>query len=430
MRATLALSLMSQRRFLPVWMAQTFGAFNDNLLRWSLVVLAAYEGFTVFGLPRQEMAPIAAVVFTLPLFLFSPIAGQFVDTLDRMKVMRAMKLLEIALMSIAALGFILDQPLLLLVALFLMGVQSAFFNPARQASMPTLLTADELVTGNGLISGAVNVAILVAAILASLLVGQDNGVTVISGLLIGFAIIGWLGLMWGVEAPASAERKPVNLNIIGETWRIVRFMLQAPNVLRPMLGVAWFWTVAAALITLVPVFARDVLAGDTSVVALFQLLFTVSTALGALTAGLLDRGNEARPAVIIGALGMALCSAYLGVQTLPMQAQPDAELMNAAQFIAEPSYWPIMAAMSASAVCGGLFLVPLQAMVQRRSDPERRGRLLAGGGMINGLGATVGPLTLVVFARLDMPMQSTFFMAAAGMALIGLVVTFRGQSKS
>ncbi|XBQ16101.1 MAG: MFS transporter [Oceanicaulis sp.] len=427
MSLKLAVSLMGQRRYAPLWAAQTFGAFNDNLFRWSLVTLASYQGLTVFGLPREEMAPIAATVFTLPIFLFSAVAGQVADRYDRTKIMRVMKFAEIWLMATAAAGFLLGEPLFLLLALFAMGVQTAFFIPARTSAMPTLLEPRELVTANALISGAVNVAILAGAIGGTLLIEPEFGLEIICGLLIVFAVIGWLSIRQGAPAPASNPELRVRWNIVVETGRLLAVLMRHGAVLRPALGVAWFWTLAAAVVTVLPIFARDVLGGDPSVVAVFQLLFTVGAALGAVTCGVLNRGGEGRVFTIIGAAGLLIFSVFIAVATLDRTG--GGALQGAAGFVADPANHLIIAALVGAAFSGGLFLVPMQAMTQRRADVGLRGRLLAASGILNGAGATLGPFVMVLLSRADLPMQGVFVFVGLGSGLVGLIALARSLGR-
>ena len=161
-----AARLLVQRRFAPLMTAQALGAFNDNLFRFALVNLATFQGLTIFGLERELMVPIAATALTLPIFLFSAVAGQVADKYDRAFIMRRAKFVEIFLMIAAGIGFFLNSGLMLVIVLFFMGMQSAFFAPARNAALPTLLHGKELVTGNALVSGTLNVAILSGAALA------------------------------------------------------------------------------------------------------------------------------------------------------------------------------------------------------------------------------------------------------------------------
>lgn len=415
--------LVRERRFVPLWMAQTLGAFNDNLFRYALVTMAAYGAIDLYGMRPEEMAPIAATAFTLPIFLFSALAGQVSDKFDRNRIMRVTKFIEIWLMGIAAAGFILNQPGLLILTLFLMGAQSAFFIPARNSALPTLLQSHELVTANAIISGTVNIAILAGAIGGTLLVAYIRGPVAIGGILIGMAIVGWLAMRQGLPAPVSNPDMKVRWNIVAESIRIIGFAWRAQHVFRALAGVAWFWMLAATVITILPVFARQVLGVEQSVVAIFQLLFTLGAAGGALITGTLSRGGEARMFVLIGAIGLVIFP--LDITYLTWGQTAGADLISASAFIDDPTNRRIMIDLALSAASGGMFVVPLQAMAQRRAEPEKRGRILAASGIMNGLSASLGQFVLWGLAQGNAPLQGGFIFVALGSSIAAIYTLTR-----
>jgi len=418
-----AFGLLGQQRYWPIWAGQVLGAFNDNLFRYALVTMAAYQGLTVFGRSPEEMAPIAATAFTLPLFVFSAVAGQVADKFDRMKIMQVAKLCEISLMALAGAGFLLGQAWILLTVLFLMGVQTAFFVPARSAAMPNVLERSELVGGNALLSGAINIMILAGAIGGTMLVGELWGPAALGAILISCAVLGWLAMREGVPAPASNPEMRVSWNIAWQTWRILVFGLRDRLVVGPLLGVAWFWLLAAAVITVLPVLTANVLGGAPSVVALFQLMFTVGAALGAVLCAVLAHGGEARWLSIAGAAGLVIFPLDLALQALGRTPGP--ELVDAITFLNAPDNLRFLIGLTLAAVSGGLFLVPRQAMIQGRALPERRGRVLAASGVMNGAAATVGQLVLLALAWLGAPLPSIFILIAIGSAIIVLTDILR-----
>lgn len=419
-------ALMTQRRFLPLWIAQTLGAFNDNLFRYALVALATYQGWTVFGLDNQIMVPLAATAFTVPIFAFSAIAGQVADRFDRTKIMRIAKFAEIILMILAAIGFVFQLPLALLVTLFLMGVQSTFFLPARNSALPSLMAPEELVPANAALSGAINVAILVGAIGGTLLIAPDWGVPLISALLVVMAVLGWIAMRQQTPAPGGNPDLKVRWGVLGVVWetpRMLGFAFRAPDVLRPLLGVAWFWMLAAAVITVLPLFTRDVLGADEGVVAVFQLIFTIGAALGAVICGSLAKSGDALRFSLIGAIMLTVFPTDIALYTLGRA--PGEALISADAFLTDRANWRILFDLAASAVGGGLFLVPLQAMAQRRAKEEMRGRLLAASGVLNGLGGTLGPLVLLVIGASALPLQAAYGFVALGSLGAALFIIWR-----
>lgn len=420
-----AARLMVQRRFAPLMAAQAMGAFNDNLFRFALVNLATFQGLTIFGLERELMVPIAATALTLPIFLFSAVAGQVADKYDRAFIMRRTKFVEILLMIAAAVGFFLNGGLMLVVVLFFMGMQSAFFAPARNSALPTLLEGKELVTGNALVSGSLNVAILAGAALAVVFVVREDAAFALSATLVGVAIAGWIVMCLNRPAPADSPDLKISWNIAAQTWKVLGFAFRAPDVLRPLLGAAWFWMLAASVLTLMPLFTAAVLGGDETVGLALTALFTVGAAVGAILCGVFTRGQDALIFTVIGAFGLVIFPSFVGLTTLGWPEPDPSDLASADVFLADSGNWPIMAALALSAVSAGLFVVPLQAMAQRRAKPEVRGRILAAGGIMNAATASLGQFTLFAIALLALPLQAAFGYIAVVSGLAGLFALWR-----
>ena len=422
----IAAQLVTQKRFLPLLVAQSLGAFNDNFFRYALVTLITFEGLTMFGLDRLTLVSVAASMFTVPIFLFSAVAGRMADKFDRTRIMRFAKFAEIWLMAITALGFILEQPHLLMTALFLMGTQSAFFTPAKNSALPTLLTDKELVPANALISGLLNVSVLIGIGTGTWLITQSFGPQAVGGGLVVMAIIGWLAIRQLPQAPASQPDMPLTINFIGESFRVLGYALKAPDVLRPLMGVAWFWMLAASIITLMPVFTASVLGADETVVLLFSALFTVGAAIGAMLCGALSGDGDALPFSISGAFGVVIFAGDVALHTWSNPLTPEgAPLVSANAFMGEPANLRILIDLGMAAVSAGLFVVPLQAMAQRRAPAELRGRLLAAGGILNAATATAGQFVLAAIAALTLPIQTAFLVIAAISLLAGLFILWR-----
>ncbi|WP_291844764.1 MFS transporter [Maricaulis sp.] len=426
MSAKIAARLVTQRRFLPLLLAQSLGAFNDNFFRYSLVTLVTFGGLTLFDLERDMMVPIAASLFTLPIFLFSAIAGRMADKFDRTRIMRFAKFAEIWLMLIVALAFFIEQPLLLMVALFLMGAQSAFFTPAKNSALPTLLAPRELVPANAMLSGLLNVSVLLGIGLGTWLVMRPFGPELVGLGLVAMAVVGWLAIRRLPEARAARPDMALSLNFIGETFRVLSYAFRAPDVLRPLLGAAWFWMLAASIITLMPVFTASILGADESVVLLFSALFTIGAAIGALLCGALSGEGDALPFSITGAIGLVVFTTDVAVITWSNPVVPEgAALIAADAFLADKTNWRILADLGLAAISAGLFVVPLQAMAQRRAPAEMRGRLLAAGGIMNAATATLGQFTLAAISLIQLPIQMAFLMIAFISALAVLFILWR-----
>jgi len=422
MSAKIAINLLGQRRYLPLLIAQALGAFNDNFFRYALVTLVAYQGMTVLDLPSTVLVPIAATLFTLPIFLFSAMAGRVADVFDRTRVLRFTKFAEIWLMLLAGTGFILGNPWVLMATLFLMGVQSAFFAPAKNSALPTLLEPHELVPGNALISGSLNMAVLLGVGFGTVLVTRVGGPELVAGILVVVAIVGWLSARALPATPAATPDLKVSYNFVFEIFRVFGYALKAPNVLRPLIGAAWFWMLAASIVTLMPNFARDVLGADATVVLLFSALFTIGAAIGAVLCGTLSGKGDALPFSIVGAIGLVIFPLDVAWQTMGNPPIPEgAILVTSTEFLSDPSNWRLIADLGLAAISAGLFVVPLQAMAQRRAPAELRGRLLAAGGILNAFTASLGQATLAILALIHLPIPTAFILisiVSGGFALI------------
>jgi MFS family permease len=427
MSAKIALNLLGQRRYLPLLVAQTLGAFNDNFFRYALITLVTYASLSVFGLDRDLMNPIAASAFTIPIFLFSAIAGRVADKFDRTRILRFTKFAEIWLMVLAAAGFIFEQPLLLLVTLFLMGMQSAFFAPAKNSALPTLLTPRELVPGNAMISGSLNMAVLIGIGLGGLLIEGPQGTLIVGAVLIGVAITGWLTMRALSPAPAENPDMPISFNFVAETYRVLKFAFKHPPVLRPLLGAAWFWMLAAAIVfSALPSFATSILGADNTVLTMLMALFTVGSAVGALLCGALSGDGESLPLSIAGAIGLLIFPADIALHTWGRPIIEDQSLLiGVAAFVSDSENWRVLFDFLMSAVSAGLFVVPLQAMAQRRAPADIRGRLMAAGGIMNAAAATLGQFALVGIVLLGLQVQAAFLLVASVSGLAAIYIFHR-----
>ena len=427
MSARIAVSLLGQRRFVPLLGATTLGAFNDNMFKMALVV-GASAGLLTFGdMPAGALAPMAANAFTAAIFLFSAVAGQVADRYDRAEILKKTKLAEIGLMTLAAFGFYTMNSLVLLATLFLMGVQSAFYSPARVASLPHYLGAKELVPGNALIGGSLFMAILVGGALGTLLIPTGNGRFIIGGVLVGGAILGWLVILATPPSPSAKNPKPVNWNFVTETWRMIALVLKTPGMARPLLAAAWFWAIAAAVVTLLHTVVQDVLGQDQMLTAAMQVLFTVGAAVGSISCGLFARGEDASAFSVAGAIGVVVFAGDLAWQLLHWQTGP---AVGVAAFVQDPAHWRILVDFFLAAMFAGLYVVPQQALAQRRAPEDIRARLLAGGNLLNAAAATGAQLLLMLNAWAGGSPALVFALVGTGSAVVAAIILRRLMQQS
>jgi len=413
-----SLSLIGTKRFTPILTASALGTFNDNMFKNALIIMATFSGLTVADLPSETVVPIAATAFTLPLFLFSAISGQIADRYDRATLMRRAKFAEIILMLIAAAGFLLNNGWILILTLFLMGAQSAFYAPSRVSSMPHYLKPEELVAGNALFGAVFFICLLLGQAGGQLLAAMPNGPQIVAGLLIVFAIAGFASIVPTPPSPAANPDLKIRWNFIIETGRIIYFAMQLPQVLRPLLGMAWFYLFTAGLMTLMPLLVREVMGEGAGLVTLFSVLFVIGAATGSLAVGALTKGRDAIIFTVVGGFGLLAINLYIGWQVATWVPTP--EPVGAIAFAQNPDNWHLLIAFFASAVFAGLYIVPLQAMAQRRAPIEKRARLLAAGTLLNALGASIGQLGLLALSTFALPIWWVFVFVGVGTGLIAM----------
>ena len=299
-------SLFQTRRFLPLFVTQFLGAFNDNVFKNAMVVLIAWRFASAAGMDAQVMVTVAAGIFILPFFLFSATAGLLADKFDKTRLIRYIKLAEIIIMTTGAVGFYLGSIPILMTVLFLMGTQSTFFGPIKYGILPDQLNDDELMGGNALISAGTFLAILGGTILGTEVVLAEQGIIIISAVVITFAALGWLS-SWYIPATRPAQPDlAISYNFVTQTWKILTHAAGQRDVFLCILGISWFWLVGATFLAQFPTFTKDVLGASVQVLTILLTTFSVGIAIGSLLCNRLLKGEVHATFVPLGALGMTI----------------------------------------------------------------------------------------------------------------------------
>ncbi|CCQ74991.1 MFS transporter [Magnetospira sp. QH-2] len=377
------LSLLGRRRFGPLFVTQFLGAFNDNMFKNALAVLITYRLAEAQGLDSKLWIPLAAGLFILPFFLFSATAGQLADRHDKARMIRWVKLAEIPIMLLGALALVAGSAEMLVGVLFLMGSQSSFFGPLKYGILPDHLPDEDLIAANGLVETGTFLAILLGTMAGALLVVGDGGTVLMGALVVGLALAGWLSSRGIPPAPSTRPDLPVSYNLPLTTGRLLRDLSREPVVMMAVLGISWFWFLGATYLTQFPTFTKFHIGGNEQVVTLFLSLFSIGIGAGSLLCNKLLGGRVRARHLPLAALGLSLFSADLYF------ASPDetqyTSYMGAAAFLSEPGNWRIVADMVGLSVAGGLFIVPLYAIMQTRTDPTHRARTVAANNVLNAL---------------------------------------------
>lgn len=392
-------SLLKTRRFLPFFLTQFAGAFNDNLYKNSFLLLVTYSAAGVAGMSSNTIDNLAAGLFILPFFLFSALAGQMADKFEKSVIIRWIKTAEILIMATAALSLIYHWYMLLLFLLFCMGIHSTFFGPVKYAILPQALNDHELVGGNALVEMGTFVAILLGTLTAGFLL--DKGDAHNAAIVVVFtAVVGYLFSRGIPQAPASEPDLKLNFNPWGETWRVVAIAREKHSVFLSVMAISWFWFLGAGYLTQFPNFAKETLNADKTVVTLLLATFSIGIGVGSMLCERLSGHRVELGIVPIGSLGISLFGIDL---FLAIPDTASVTVLHWQQLLNNVTYLRILFDLLGIGLFGGFFIVPLYAFIQHETMPGKRARIIAANNILNALfmvgSALVGILVLGVFKR-------------------------------
>ncbi|MCP4935400.1 MAG: acyl-[ACP]--phospholipid O-acyltransferase [bacterium] len=380
--------MLRLKRFFPLFITQALGAFNDNGFKQGLVILVTYGLANNAGYDARLIITIAAGIFILPFFLFSATAGQLADKYDKAMLIRRIKFVEIILMGLAAVGFYLQDIEFLLFVLFLMGTQSSFFGPLKYGILPQLLEKDELIGGNALIETGTFLAILLGTMYGGLLITQQMGPMIVTVSLIVLAVFGYVAAGKIPAIPAQNPELRVNYNLFSETVRIIKHAGSNSTVFLSILGISWFWLVGALYLAQFPTFSKNALHADEMVATLFIAIFTIGIALGSLACNKLLKGVVSAKYVPLAALAITIFSVdlyFASRNAVPVPGAGAGSLVDIGVFLSTPLNWRVLFDLFMIASSGGLYAVPLYALIQESSDPNHVSRNIAANNIVNAM---------------------------------------------
>ncbi|MFZ2824446.1 MFS transporter [Hydrogenophaga sp.] len=376
-------ALLTQRRFGPFFWVQFFGAGNDNVFKFAFTVLVTYQ-LQVSWLPASMAGLVIGALFILPFLLFSATSGQLADKYPKEVLIRFVKSLEIGIMLLAGWGFMHQQVPLLLGCVFLMGLHSTLFGPVKFAYLPQHLSERELTGGNGMVEMGTFVAILLGNVAGGLLIAMPLvGPTYVAAACLLLAVIGRALAQAVPVSPATDPALQINWNPITETWRNLKLAHGNTVVFRSLLGISWMWFFGAVFLSQFPSFARDVLHGDEQVASLLLVVFSIGIGVGALLCEILSRRHVEIGLVPLGAIGMSVFSIdlYVASRGLP----PSSVALTLGQFMGEAAHWRVLADLALLSLFAGIYSVPMYALIQMRSQPTHRARIIAANNILNAL---------------------------------------------
>jgi 1-acyl-sn-glycerol-3-phosphate acyltransferase len=382
-------SLLGQRRFAPFFWVQFLGAGNDNVFKFAFTVMVTYQ-LQVSWLPPSQAGLVIGALFILPFLLFSATSGQLADKFPKEALIRFVKTLEIAIMAVAAWGFVQENVPLLLACVFLMGLHSTLFGPVKFAYLPQHLNERELTGGNGMVEMGTFVAILLGNVAGGLLIALPQvGSQYVAAACLLLAVLGRATAQAIPASPATDPGLAINWNPFTETWRNLRLAHGNVVVFRSLLGISWMWFFGAVFLSQFPVFAREVLHGNEQVASLLLVVFSVGVGTGALLCEMLSRRHVEIGLVPLGAIGMTVFSVDLYFAS---RALPPAEALGLSAFLAQPAHWRVLADLFLLSLFAGIYSVPMYALIQLRSQPTHRARIIAANNILNALFMIVSSL--------------------------------------
>ena len=375
--------LLRERRFAPFFWTQFLGAGNDNVYKNALVIFVAFQAATMTALSPNDLVNIAAAVFIAPFVLFSATAGQIADKFEKSRLIRFVKLFEIGIMVVGAIGFYRRDRVLLFLALGLMGVHSTLFGPVKYAILPQNLKPNELIGGNGLVEMGTFVAILLGEIVGGVVIAIKPSGPLLAGVVaIAIAIAGYFVSRGIPITPAVAPELKINWNPFTETAHNLRFAYGNRVVWLSMLGISWFWFYGATYLTQFATFTKDVLGGDEHVATLLLAIFSVGIGIGSLLCERLSGHKVELGLVPFGSIGLSVFAIdlYFASESLSPMG-----LSGIDGFLAVGAHWRVAADLVLLGMFGGFYIVPLYALIQERSDPAYRSRIIAANNILNAL---------------------------------------------
>jgi 1-acyl-sn-glycerol-3-phosphate acyltransferase len=397
-------ALLGQRRFAPFFWTQFLGAGNDNLFKFSFTVLITYQ-LQVSWLPPALAGLVIGALFILPFLLFSATSGQLADKIDKARLIRFVKTLEIAIMALAAWGFLRSDPVVLLACVFLMGLHSTLFGPVKFAYLPQHLDERELTGGNGMVEMGTFVAILLGNVAGGLLVAIPGGAHYVAAACVAVAVLGRLSAQAVPASPSTDPGLIINWHPVTETLRNLKLAHGNLVVFRSLLGISWMWFFGAAFLAEFPAFAKEVLHGDEQVASLLLVVFSVGIGVGSLLCEVLSRRHVEIGLVPFGAIGMSVFAVdlYFAARGLPPSAGH-----TVATFVGEPRHWRVMADLALLSLFAGLYSVPMYALIQMRSAPSHRARIIAANNILNALFMIASAVIVGILLKIGLTIPQVF----------------------
>ncbi len=414
-------ALLRQRRFAPFFWTQFLGAANDNVFKFAFTMLVTYR-VSVGWLPPALAGLVIGAVFILPFLLFSATSGQIADKYDKARLTQLVKSLELAIMLLGTAGLFYQLVPVLLFCIFLLGLHSTLFGPVKYAYLPQHLSERELTGGNGMVEMGTFVAILLGNVVGGVLIALPDdawlpAAEAVAITCVVLAVLGRISAQFLPATPSTAPGLTINWNPVSETWRNLKLAHENIVVYRSLLGISWMWFFGAVFLSQFPSFAKDVLHGNEHVASLLLVVFSLGIGVGSLLCETFSHRHVEIGLVPLGAIGM---SVFAGDLYLASRALPPAELLTLGAFLAQPAHWRVLADLFALSLFAGLYSVPMYALIQLRSPPSHRARIIAANNILNAIFMIASSLIVGALLSAGVTVPQVFGLIALANLVLGL----------
>jgi len=405
--------LLRTKRFLPLFITQLLGAFNDNLFKFSMVILVTYG---IFDSESEDFIfnAAASAIFILPFFLFSALAGQLADNYDKARITRFVKTLEILIAIVGGTGLMLQSIPIMLTALFLLGLQSAFFGPIKYAILPQHLEKDEVLGGTGLVEAGTYIAILAGTILGGVIIDQDgNGVeyAVIAVLVV--ALIGRVAAQFLPSAPPQKEVEKIDFNFIRSSIRLISATMQVRRLFLAIVAISFFWTIGSVLIIQFPPLVENVFTATPGVASLFLGVFSIGIACGSVLINRLLKSKVSARYASFSVIMMGVFVLILYFITSNWTGLAGGELYDLKTFMSYNASWGVILTLAGISIFGGMFVVPLYAFLTTTVDISETARTIAANNIVNAGCMVLGALAALGLSMLGVSTTEQLLLVAA-----------------
>ncbi len=417
--------LLGNRKFWPLCATQFFGAFNDNFFKNALVILITFQSLKLWGLSSEQLIAFCGGVFIFPFFLFSAIAGQIADKYEKSRLITYIKILECFVMILAGAGFLTKNLSLLLLALFLMGLQSTLFSPLKYSYMPRQVSSDQLISANALLQSSTFLAILLGGVFGGLVIAiPHQGIFYTSLGVLGLSVIGLFFSLFVLKLSSLTPDLSFQYNPFTSTWNLIRYVLPKKHILYTLLGLAWFWFYGATFLALLPGYGKKILGGNEQVVTFLLTLFSIGIGLGCMVCKKISGRGLKLGLAPIGALGLSVFLFDLSLQAY-FTKDNHKTVIHFMDFIKNIQNFRIIFDLTMTSFSGGLLFVPLMTFLQTISPKKHLSRIISAGNIFDAFFIASSALLLILLFNFGLKEPEIFlFLASANLIISFLIYKF------